>query len=117
MPFLQIAPFTQDVVHLIFACCGSDMMTDWTEIISDYYDYLKVAIIIITSISDYYDFLNVATTTDPILLGLSQGYLSTHALDSNNLGLNFDKFMGAVAKVGTSLETLHQGWPISDQFA
>ena len=100
MPFLQIAPFTQDVVHLIFACCGSDMMTDWTEIISDYYDYLKVAI-----------------TTDPIVLGLSQGYLSTHALDSNNLGLNFDKFMGAVAKVGISLETLHQGWPICDEFA
>ena len=40
---------------------------------------------------------------------LTQGYLSTHSLDSNNLGLNFDKFMGAVAKVGTRGETLPLG--------
>ena len=34
-----------------------------------------------------------------------QGYLSTHALDRNNLGLNFDAFWEAVSKVGLGPKT------------
>jgi len=63
----QLAPFTCDVIHLIFTCCGADMMSDWTELLNDYYDYIK-------------------------------GYLSTHALDRNNMGLCFDTYWDAVSK-------------------
>ena len=38
----QLAPFTCDVIHLIFTCCGADLMSDWNELLSDYYDYIKV---------------------------------------------------------------------------
>ena len=37
-----MAPFTCDVIHLIFTCCGADLMSDWNELLSDYYDYIKV---------------------------------------------------------------------------
>ena len=32
-----------DVIHLIFTCCGVEVMGDWTEMLNDYYDYIKVA--------------------------------------------------------------------------
>ena len=40
---MQVSPFTMDVIHLIFTCCGAEVMGDWTEMLNDYYDYIKVA--------------------------------------------------------------------------
>ena len=37
----QIAPFTSDVIHVLFTCCGLDLAANMTEAMNDYYDYLK----------------------------------------------------------------------------
>ena len=67
------------------------MMSDWTELLNDYYDYIKVGLFPIHI---------------PCFLVLGdglycdmQGYLSTHALDRNNMGLCFETYWDAVSKV------------------
>ena len=30
------------MIHLLFTCCGGDIAQDITELLNDYYDYLKV---------------------------------------------------------------------------
>ena len=42
-----MAPFTCDVIHLIFTCCGADLMSEWTELLNDYYDYIKVSSLVL----------------------------------------------------------------------
>jgi hypothetical protein len=60
-------------------------MADWTEVLEDYYDYLKVA----------------SLQRRPVVTG-AQGYMSSHALDRNNTGLDYTSFWEAVAKVGST---------------
>ena len=59
------------------------MMSDWTELLNDYYDYIKVVFLVFGD-GLYSDM---------------QGYLSTHALDRNNMGLCFETYWDAVSKV------------------
>ena len=106
----QLAPFTSDVIHLIFTCCGADMMSDWTELLNDYYDYIKVSSLATYSCSQVYP-AHIGSHTCCYMthpnsdctaicpLALTQGYLSTHALDRNNMGLCFDTYWDAVSKV------------------
>ena len=67
------------------------MMSDWPELLNDYYDYIKVGLFPIP-IPCFLVFL-WWTYCD------MQGYLSTHALDRNNMGLCFETYWDAVSKV------------------
>ena len=49
----QLAPFTSDVIHVLFTCCGLDLAANMTEAMNDYYDYLKEKMK--TSVMNNYD--------------------------------------------------------------
>ena len=65
------------------------MMSDWTELLNDYYDYIKVSLLCVCLLAGF-SIKEISNT---------QGYLSTHALDRNNMGLCFDTYWDAVSKV------------------
>ena len=44
----QIAPLTVDVIHLLFTSAGGSVQEFMTEALNDYYDFLKVLIILFT---------------------------------------------------------------------
>ena len=70
------------------------MMSDWTELLNDYYDYIKVGLFLIP-IPCFLVFCDGLKLT----YCNKQGYLSTHALDRNNMGLCFETYWDAVSKV------------------
>ena len=78
----RFAPLTVDVIHLLFTSAG-DIADHITEYMSDYYEFLKVIIILCS----YHHI------TSP------QGYLATHQLDRNRLGLDLETFWSVVGKV------------------